>query len=170
MLKVQNFFVLLIISLEDLVTSVNEAGDVKLDDYVDPFDYAVLVNIKDELLIGDTALAIDHIEEDIKKFEELSKKIQYLESTMAQHSRKNIVDKDDVEDADLMLKEMEINVLGVFKEHLVGLKEHMMQPHPPFNNETMQQIGALVNTAELFLNMSKMRVNQVRIFSFLVTG
>merc|ERR1719347_445953 len=37
----------------------------------------------------------------------------------------------------------------------------MKQPHPPFNNETMQQIGALVNTAELFLNMSKMRVNQV---------
>ena len=140
---------------------------MKLDDYVDPFDYAVLVNIKDELLIGDTALAIDHIDEDIEKFEELSMRIQYLESTMAQHSRKNIVDKDDVEDADLMLKEMEINVLGVFKEQLVGLKEHMIQPHPPFNNKTMQQIGALVNTAELFLNMSKMRVNQVRIFSFL---
>merc|ERR1719341_1309624 len=37
----------------------------------------------------------------------------------------------------------------------------MMQPHPPFNNETMQQIGTLVNTAELFLNISNMRVNQV---------
>ena len=165
MRQVQNFFVVLIISLEHLSTSVNGAGDVKLDDYVDPFDYAALVNIKDELLIGDTALAIDHIDEDIDKFEELSKKIHYLESVMAQHASKHIVDKDDVEDADLMLKEMDINVLGVFKEHLVGLKEHMKQPHPPFNSETMQQIGALVNTAELFLNMSKMRVKQVRIFS-----
>ena len=52
----------------------------------------------------------------------------------------------------------------MFKDHLVDLKEHMMQPHPPFTNETMQQIGALVNTAELFLNMSKLRVNQVRFF------
>ena len=77
--------VVLIISLEHLSTSVNGAGDVKLDDYVDPFDYAALVNIKDELLIGDTALAIDHIDEDIDKFEELSKKIHYLESAMAQH-------------------------------------------------------------------------------------
>ena len=59
---------------------------------------------------------------------------------------------------------MDAHVLGVFKDHLIDLKEHMMQPHPPFTNETMQQIGALVNTAELFLNMSKLRVNQVRLF------
>ena len=58
MRQVQNFFVVLIISLEHLSTSVNGAGDVKLDDYVDPFDYTSLVNIKDALLIGDTALAI----------------------------------------------------------------------------------------------------------------
>jgi len=135
--------------------------DVKMEDYIDPFDYAALVDIKDELLVGDTALAIDHIDEDINKFEELKKKIHYLENAMAQHASKHVVDGDDVEDADLMLKEMDTHVLSVFKDHLVDLKEHMMQPHPPFTNETMQQIGALVNTAELFLNMSKSRVNQV---------
>ena len=48
------------------------------------------------------------------------------------------------------------------KSTLVDLKKHMMQPHPPFTNETMQQISALVNTAELFLNISKLRVNQVK--------
>jgi len=160
MLKVLNLFVVLI-SMKELVTPVNGAGYVKMEDYIDPFDYAALVNIKDQLIIGDTAQAIDHVHEDIDKFEELSKKIHHLESAMAQHASNHIVDGDDVEDADLMLKEMDIHVLGVFKEHLVDLKEHMMQPHPPFNNETMQQIGALVNTAELFLNMSKMRVNQV---------
>jgi len=158
--QVLNFFVVLI-SLKKLATPVNGSGDVNVEDYIDPFDYAALVNIKDELLIGDTALAIDHIDEDIDKFEELSKKIHYLESSMAQHTSNHIVDGDDVEAADLTLKEMDIHVLGVFKKHLVDLKEQMMQPHPPFNNETMQQIGALVNTAELFLNMSKMRVNQV---------
>ena len=49
--------------------------DVKMEDYIDPFDYAALVDIKDELLVGDTALAIDHIDEDIDKFEELKTKI-----------------------------------------------------------------------------------------------
>ena len=165
--QVLNFFVVLI-SLKKLATPVNGSGDVNVEDYIDPFDYAALVNIKDELLIGDTALAIDHIDEDIDKFEELSKKIHYLESSMAQHTSNHIVDGDDVEAADLTLKEMDIHVLGVFKKHLVDLKEQMMQPHPPFNNETMQQIGALVNTAELFLNMSKMRVNQVGAFWFLL--
>jgi len=161
--QVLNFFVVLIVSRKELAraTPVNGAGNVKIEDYIDPFDYAALVNIKDELLIGDTALAIDHIDEDINKFEELSKKIHYLESAMAQHASNHVVDEDNVEDADLMLKEMDIHVLRVFKEHLVDLKGHMMQPHPPFNNETMQQIGTLVNTAEFFLNMSKMRVNQV---------
>ena len=153
----------LLVALQEMATSTDGADDV-VKDYIDPFDYAALVDIKDELLIGDTALAIDHIDEDIDKFEELKKKIHYLESAMAQHASKHIVDGDDVEDADLMLKEMDTHVLGVFKEHLVDLKEHMMQPHPPFTNETMQQIGSLVNTAELFLNMSKLRVNQVRIF------
>jgi len=155
-----NFFVALI-CMKELATPVNGAGYVKMEDYIDPFDYAALVNIKDQLLIGDTALAIDHVHEDIDKFEKLSKKIHHLESAMAQHASNHVVDGDDVEDADLMLKEMDIHVLRVFKEHLVDLKEHMMQPHPPFNNETMQQIGTLVNTAELFLNMSNMRVSQV---------
>ena len=77
--QVLNFFVVLI-SLKELATPVNGSGDVNVEDYIDPFDYAALVNIKDELLIGDTALAIDHIDEDIDKFEELSKKIHYLES------------------------------------------------------------------------------------------
>ena len=156
-----NFFVALI-CMKELATPVNGAGYVKMEDYIDPFDYAALVNIKDQLLIGDTALAIDHVHEDIDKFEKLSKKIHHLESAMAQHASNHVVDEDNVEDADLMLKEMDIHVLRVFKEHLVDLKGHMMQPHPPFNNETMQQIGTLVNTAEFFLNMSKMRVNQVR--------
>ena len=130
--EVLNLFVVLI-SLKEWATTekewatpVNGAGDVEMEDYIDPFDYAALVNIKDELLIGDTVLAIDHIDEDIDKFEELSKKIHYLESAMAQHASNHIVDGDDVEDADLMLKEMDIHVLSVFKEHLVDLKEHMM--------------------------------------------
>ena len=158
--KVLNFLVYLFAFLQELPLAKGE--NVKVDDYIDPFDYAALVDIKDELLIGDTALAIDHVNEDIGKFEELQKKIQYLESAMVQHASKHIVDKDDVEDADLMLKEMDVHVLSTFKEHLVDLKKHMMQPHPPFTNETMQQISALVNTAELFLNISKLRVNQVK--------
>ena len=51
--QVLNFFVVLIVSRKELAraTPVNGAGNVKIEDYIDPFDYAALVNIKDELLI-----------------------------------------------------------------------------------------------------------------------
>ena len=105
-----NLFVCLLTFTNELATPVEGAEDVKMEDYIDPFDYAALVDIKDELLVGDTALAIDHIDEDINKFEELKQKIHYLENAMAQHASKHVVDGDDVDDADLMLKEMDTRV------------------------------------------------------------
>merc|ERR1719430_2525881 len=120
-----------------------------------------MVDVKDELLIGDTALVLDHIDVDVAEFEELKKRIHFLESTLAKHANKHIVSDQEIKDADLMLRELDAKVMKPFEDHLLALKDQMMKPHKKYDNETKAQIGALIQTAELFLETAQARVESV---------
>jgi len=129
----------------------------------DTFDYAALVDAEEELLIGDTALALDHIDVDVEEFEDLKKRIHFLESTIAKHSNKRVVGEEELSDANFMLRELDSKVIKPFEEHLIALKTQMLRPHPKYDNETILQISTLIHTAEAFLETAEERVQAVEL-------
>ena len=119
------------------------------------FDYAAMVDTRDELLIGDTALVLDHIDIDVDEFERLKKRIRYLEGAMVKHADRQVVEAGEIKNAEFMLHELDTKVMGPFKEHLVALKAQIMKPHLKYDNQTIAEISTLVRTAELFLQTAQ---------------
>ena len=130
-------------------------GDQDKEEQSDSLDYAAMVDTRDELLIGDTALVLDHIDIDVDEFEKLKKRIRYLEGAMVKHANRQVVDEGQIKDAEFMLHELDTKVMGPFKEHLVALKAQILKPHLKYDNKTIAQISTLVKTAELFLQTAQ---------------
>ena len=69
--------------------------DIQLED-PDSQKNASVIESKDELLIGDTALVLDHIDIDIGEFEDLKRRIRFLEATMLRHGQRRVVEEKEV--------------------------------------------------------------------------
>eukprot|EP00092_Neocalanus_flemingeri_P034893 GFUD01037968.1.p1 GENE.GFUD01037968.1~~GFUD01037968.1.p1 ORF type:complete len:519 (+),score=133.51 GFUD01037968.1:60-1616(+) len=124
-------------------------------------EYADMIPIEDELEIGDEALVLAHLEKDINDFEDLKKTIAYLEEHISKHSDVHVVASNDLVDADHMLKDLDVKVIKPYEQQLVSLKSQIVKLNNKFDNESIAEIITIVENAEMFLETTMEKVQQV---------
>ena len=152
-------------AIDAAAKSLNSGGNISKmligdDSDENVADYADMISIEDELSIEDEALALAHVEMDINDFEDLKKTIAYLEEHISKHADVNVVDSKELVEADKMLKDLDVKVIKPYEQELLSLKSQIGKLNHKFDNESISQISAIVENAEMFLQTSKERLEQ----------
>lgn len=130
-------------------------------DYSEAEVYADLVSIQDEFEIDDEALVIAHIQSDIEDFEDLRHTIKFLENHISKHADVHVVRDKELREVDSVLKELDHDVIKFYENELVSLKSQISKLNHKFDNDTIFQIGTIVETAESFLQMSMSKIDEI---------
>eukprot|EP00092_Neocalanus_flemingeri_P026089 GFUD01028275.1.p1 GENE.GFUD01028275.1~~GFUD01028275.1.p1 ORF type:complete len:587 (-),score=164.45 GFUD01028275.1:57-1817(-) len=141
---------------------LGKSSQLKVNDTDDIIaEYADKISIEDEFEIGDEALVLAHLEKDINDFEDLKKTIAFLEKHISKHSDVHVVASQDLVDADHMLKDLDLKVIKPFEQQLVSLKSQIVKLNNKFDNEFISEFVAIVVNAEMFLETSLEKVEEV---------
>merc|ERR1712096_128609 len=122
---------------------------------------ADMISVEDELSLEDEALALAHVDMDIKDFEGLKKTIAYLEDHIRKHADVNVVESKELVEADKMLKDLDAKIIKPYEQELLSLKSQIEKLNHKFDNESIVQINAMVENAEMFLQTSNERLEQM---------
>jgi hypothetical protein len=131
-----------------------ESEDIK--DNID--DYAGMISIKDEASINDEALVLAHIQSDIEDFEDLKKTIAYLKHHLGKHADIHVVKSLELEEADKVLKELDVKVIKFYEQELMSLKSQIPKLKHKFDNQSIDEITLIVENAEMFLQLSMEKI------------
>jgi len=135
-----------------LPASVDVPDPYAADADKDNMDYlANRLSIKDELMLEDEQLALAHIDMDIKDFEELEATIRDLHLQIQMHSDEHLVDQKELVHADKELDDRERSEIHPTLWRLKSLKAQIIALKHKFNNTTISEINAIVESAESFL-------------------
>jgi len=123
--------------------------------------YADLIPIQDEFEIDDEALVIAHIQSDIEDFEDLRHTIKFLENHISKHADVHVVRDKELREVDSVLKEIDHDVIKFYENELISLKSQISKLNHKFDNDTIFQIGTIVETAESFLQVSMSKIDDI---------
>merc|ERR550519_2123710 len=135
--------------------------DDNVSEHVAIYDYADMISIEDEFSVEDEALALAHIEVDIRDFEDLKQSIDFLETRINKHADIHVVKSKELLEVDAMLKNLNTRVVLPYEQELKALKTQILKLNHTFDNKTIAEISAVVENAEMFLETSRERIELV---------
>jgi len=136
-----------------------DASNITDEDNID--DFAVMIDIEDEVSLEDEALVLAHIDSDIEDFEDLRKTIAYLEQNIRKHADTHVVKSQELVEADKVLKELDVKVVNSYEQELKALKSQISKLDQKYDNSTIQEITKIVENAEMFLQLSMDKIEEI---------
>ena len=111
----------------------------------------------------DSALALAHIEMDIRDFDDLANAISYLKKQIEKHSDENLVDHKELEMDYNFLDDLNVKVVHPIHKELMSLKMQIGKFNDSMDNGTLEEINAIVEKAEKFLANGYARLSQAEL-------
>jgi len=139
--------------------SSEDSNDSKDDD----MEYAGMIDILDEVSLEDEALVLAHIDSDIDDFEDLKRTIAFLEQHVRKHADINVVKSKELIAADKVLKELDVKVATFYEHELQSLKSQVSNLDHKFDKASMEEISTIVENAEMFLQLSMDKIEELEI-------
>jgi len=117
----------------------------------------------EHLVAGGSAHFLEHIDTDLEGFYRLEDRIKYLKEVLAMHAKRQIVESEELDNAEFVIQELGEKVLKPFEEHLSALRAQIMKPHVAYDEETLREISNIIKTSELFLKTAQDQVEHVEV-------
>merc|ERR1719462_934970 len=117
----------------------------------------------EHLVAGGSAHFLEHIDTDLEGFYRLEDRIKYLKEVLAMHAQRQIVESEELDNAEFVIQELGEKVLKPFEEHLSALRAQIMKPHVAYDEETLREISNIIKTSELFLKTAQDQVEHVEV-------
>merc|ERR1719447_2143426 len=117
----------------------------------------------EHLVAGGSAHFLEHIDTDLEGFYRLEDRIKYLKEVLAMHAQRQIVESEELDNAEFVIQELGQKVLKPFEEHLSALRAQIMKPHVAYDEETLREISNIIKTSELFLKTAQDQVEHVEV-------
>merc|ERR1719462_549772 len=117
----------------------------------------------EHLVAGGSAHFLEHIDTDLEGFYRLEDRIKYLKEVLAMHAQRQIVESEELDNAEFVIQELGEKVLKPFEEHLLALRAQIMKPHVAYDEETLREISNIIKTSELFLKTAQDQVEHVEV-------
>merc|ERR1719447_1402430 len=117
----------------------------------------------EHLVAGGSAHFLEHIDTDLEGFYRLEDRIKYIKEVLAMHAQRQIVESEELDNAEFVIQELGQKVLKPFEEHLSALRAQIMKPHVAFDEETLREISNIIKTSELFLKTAQDQVEHVEV-------
>lgn len=108
----------------------------------------------------DSALALAHIEMDIRDFDELANAISYLKKQIEKHSDRNLVDHKELEMDYNFLDDLNEKVVHPIHKELMSLKMQIGKFNDSIGSGTIEEINEIVVKAEKFLANGYAKLSQ----------
>merc|ERR1719447_1866561 len=117
----------------------------------------------EHLVAGGSAHFLEHIDTDLEGFYRLEDRIKYIKEVLAMHAQRQIVESEELDNAEFVIQELGQKVLKPFEEHLSALRAQIMKPHVAYDEETLREISNIIKTSELFLKTAQDQVEHVEV-------
>merc|ERR1719187_2472775 len=117
----------------------------------------------EHLVAGGSAHFLEHIDTDLEGFYRLEDRIKYIKEVLAMHAQRQIVESEELDNAEFVIQELGEKVLKPFEEHLSALRAQIMKPHVAYDEETLREISNIIKTSELFLKTAQDQVEHVEV-------
>jgi len=144
----------------DTFNSQNVSLHLESEDRDEEMTDADMISIKDKASL-DEAWLLAHIQSDIEDFEDLKKTVAFLEHHLNKHADIHIVKSSELEDADKVLKEVDVKVIKFYEQELLSLKSQIPKLKHKFDNQSMDEISLIVENAEMFLQLSMEKIEEL---------
>jgi len=111
--------------------------------------------------MGDPRRVVDQLSNEIEVFEDMKRKIKYLEEKMRDHADFHLVDKHEISDTNAKLEEVRVKMTIPFKKNLEAVKEQIVSLNHTLDNGMLDYVGNLIKHAEIFLIGAQERLDNI---------